>query len=188
MSSGIWREWHICSWRHWDRPWLVLQLHGNLLQYGVTLLLVSQVVHLTPHHWMSLLISGTWEQGVERALHLKQFWWRWPWCAGWTACLWARSIWRWLWAALRWCLSRWTISATGTGALCAWASRRGAGQRHRRLTSGGLSYRLQNWQVESHWMMVVALWGLNAFLLPLSAWLEWADLGQSRLVWNSSCF
>ena len=74
-SSGIWGKWHICSWRRWDRPWLVLWLHGNLLQYGDTLLLVSQVVHLTPHHRMALLVSGTCEQGVERALHLKQFWW-----------------------------------------------------------------------------------------------------------------
>ena len=53
---------------------LVLRLHGNLLQYGDTLLLVSQVVHLTPRYSMPLLISGTCEQGVERALHLKQFW------------------------------------------------------------------------------------------------------------------
>ena len=62
---------------------------------------------------------------------------------GWTACLWAWGVQRQLWAALRWCISWRTISATGTGALCAWASRRGTGQRHRRLTSGGLSYRLR---------------------------------------------
>ena len=64
------------------------------------------------------------------------------WCAGWTACLWAWGVRRRLWADLRWCLSWRTIGATGTGALCAWASRRRTGQRHRRLTSGGLSHRL----------------------------------------------
>ena len=36
-----------------------------------------------------------------------------------------------------------TISATCTGALCAWAARWGTGQGHWRLTSGGLWYRLQ---------------------------------------------
>ena len=50
-----------------------LWLAGNLLQYGDTLLLVSQVVHLTPHHGMALTISGAHKQAVERALHLKQF-------------------------------------------------------------------------------------------------------------------
>ena len=91
-SSGIRGKWHVCSLRHWDRPWLVLWLAGNLLQYSDMLLLVSQVVHLTPHHGMALLVSGTCEQGVERVLHLKQFWQCRPWCADWTACLWARSI------------------------------------------------------------------------------------------------
>ena len=46
---------------------------GNLLQYGDMLLLVSQVVHLTPHHGMALTISCACEQAVERVLHLKQF-------------------------------------------------------------------------------------------------------------------
>ena len=50
-------------------PWLVLWLTGNLLQYGDTLLLVSQVVHLASRHW----ISCACKQAVERALHLKQF-------------------------------------------------------------------------------------------------------------------
>ena len=80
--------------------------HGNLLQYGDMLLLVSQIVHLTAHHSTPLLISGTCEQGVDRALHLKHFWWCRPWCTGWTAGLWAWSVQRWLWAALGWCLSR----------------------------------------------------------------------------------
>ena len=40
------------------------------------------------------------------------------------------------------CLSWRTISATGTGALCTWATRWEAGQRHRRLTSGSLRYRV----------------------------------------------
>ena len=137
-SSGIWGKWHICNWRHWDRPWLVLRLAGNLLQYGDMLLLVSQVVHLTPRHGMTLTISGAHKQAVERALHFKQFGWCRPWCAGWTACLWAQSIQWWLWAAFAWCLRRWTVCATCTGALCAWAARWGTGQRHWRLTSGGL--------------------------------------------------
>ena len=132
-------------------------LTGNLLQYGDTLLLSIWLL-VTGRPWS---VSGTCEQAVERALHLKQFWWRRPWCAGWTACLWAQSIRRRLWAALRWCLRQRTISATGTGALCTWASRWGTGQRHRRLTSGGLIYRLRTGRL-SHWMMVVALWGLNA--------------------------
>ena len=80
---------------------------------------------------------------VERALHLKQFGWCRPWCTGWTACLWARSIRRRLWAALGWCLRRRTIGATCTGALCAWAARWGTGQGHWRLASGGLRYRLR---------------------------------------------
>ena len=46
----------------------------GLLQYGNMLLLVSQVVRLTPHHRMALVISCTCKQAVERALHLKQFW------------------------------------------------------------------------------------------------------------------
>ena len=54
--------------------WLVLWLHGNLLQNGNTLLLVSQVAHLTSHHGTALLVSGPCKQAVERALHLKQFW------------------------------------------------------------------------------------------------------------------
>ena len=70
-SSGIWGRWHVCNWRHWDRPWLVLQLTGNLLQYGDTLLLVSQVVHLAPRHWMALTISSAHKQAVERALHFE---------------------------------------------------------------------------------------------------------------------
>ena len=49
-----------------------------------------------------------------------------------------------------------------TGARCTWAARWGTGQRHWRLTSGGLWLQAANWQVESHWMTVVALWGLNA--------------------------
>ena len=142
-SSGIWGKWHICNWRCWDRPWLVLWLAGNLLQYGDMLLLVSQVVHLTPRHGMALMISHAHKQAVERALHFKQFGWCRPWCAGWTACLWARSIRRWLWAAFGWCLRRRTIHATCTGALCAWAARWGTGQRHWRLASGGLWYRLR---------------------------------------------
>ena len=50
-----------------------LWLAGNLLQNGDTLLLVSQVVHLTSRHGTALLVSGPCEQAVERALHLKQF-------------------------------------------------------------------------------------------------------------------
>ena len=38
-----------------------------------TLLLVFQVVHLTPRHWMALMISRARKQAIERALHLKQF-------------------------------------------------------------------------------------------------------------------
>ena len=93
---------------------------------------------------MALTISCARKQAVERALHLKQFGWCRPRCTGWTACLWARSIRRRLWAALGWCL-RWriTIGATCTGALCAWAARWGTGQRHWRLASGGLRYRLR---------------------------------------------
>ena len=53
--------------------WLVLRLTGNLLQYGDTLLLVSQAVHLAPRHWMALTISGARKQAVERALHFEQF-------------------------------------------------------------------------------------------------------------------
>ena len=142
-SSGIRGKWLICNWRRWDRPRLVLRLAGNLLQYGDTLLLVSQVVHLAPRHWMALTISFACKQAVERTLHLKQFWWCRPWCTGWTACLWARSIPWWLWAAFRWCLRRTTIGATCTGACCAWAARWGTGQRHWRLTSGGLRHRLR---------------------------------------------
>ena len=56
-----------------ETGWLVLWLAGNLLQYGDTLLLVSQVVHLTPRHGMALTISRARKQAVERALHLKQF-------------------------------------------------------------------------------------------------------------------
>ena len=51
------------------RGWLA----GNLLQYGNTLLLVSQVVHLASRHGMALTISCAHKQAVERALHLKQF-------------------------------------------------------------------------------------------------------------------
>ena len=54
------------------RGWF-LRLTGNLLQYGDTLLLVSQVVHLASRHWMALTISCARKQAVERALHLKQF-------------------------------------------------------------------------------------------------------------------
>ena len=181
-------KWHICNWRCWDRSRLVLWLAGNLLQYGVMLLLVSQVVHLTPRHGMALMISCAHKQAVERALHLKQFGWCRLRCAGWTACLWARSIWRWLWAALGWCLRWRTISATGTGALCAWASRWGTGQGHWRLASGGLRYRLWTGRLRvTGWR----LW-LSEVWMPcsyhLSAWLEWADLGQSRSVWIPSCF
>ena len=144
MSSGIWGKWHICNWRRWDGPLLVLRLTGNLLQYSNTLLLVSQVVHLASHHWMALTISCARKQAVERALHLKQFGWCRPRCTGWTACLLARSIRRRLWAALGWCLrQRTAIGATCTGALCAWAARWGTGQGHWRLTSGGLWYRLR---------------------------------------------
>ena len=124
-SSRIWGEWHICNWRRWDRPWLVLWLAGNLLQCGDMLLLVSQVVHLTPHHGMALTISGARKQAVERVLHLKQFGWCRPRCTGWTACLWAQSIGRWLWTAFGWCLRWRTIGATCTGALCARAARWG---------------------------------------------------------------
>ena len=92
---------------------------------------------------MALTISCARKQAVERALHPKQFGWCWPRCTGWTACLWAWSIRRRLWAALRWCLRRTAIGATCTGARCAWAARWGTGQRHWRLTSGGLWYRLR---------------------------------------------
>ena len=63
----------------------------------------------------------------------------------WLNCLsLAWSIRRWLWAAFGWCLRWWTaIGATCTGALCAWAARWGTGQRHWRLSSGGLWYRLR---------------------------------------------
>ena len=44
-----------------------------LLQYGDRLLLVSQVVHLAPRHWMALMTSGARMQAVERALHFEQF-------------------------------------------------------------------------------------------------------------------
>ena len=44
-SLGIWRKWHTGCWRHWDRPWLVMQLHGNVLQDSDTLLLFSYVAH-----------------------------------------------------------------------------------------------------------------------------------------------
>ena len=108
-SSGIWGKWHVCNWRCWDRPWLVLQLAGNLLQYGDMLLLVSQVAHLTSRHGMALTISCAHKQAIERALHLKQFGWCRPWCTGWNACLWAQSIQRWLWAALGWFLRQTTI-------------------------------------------------------------------------------
>ena len=47
---------------------------ASVQQYADVVLSLSQVVHLTPHHSMPLLISGTCEQGVERALYLKQFW------------------------------------------------------------------------------------------------------------------
>ena len=181
-SSGIRGKWHVCNWRHWDRPWLVLRLTGNLLQYSDMLLLVSQVVYLAPRHWMALTISGAGKQAVERALHLKQFGWSKPWCAGWTACLRAWSIRRWLWTAFRWCLRRWTVHATCTGVLCAWAARWGTGQKHWRLTSGGLWYRLWTGRLRVTGWWFVALWGLNALKLPLSAWLEWADLGQSHSV------
>ena len=40
MSLGIRGKWHICCWKCWDRPWLVLQLHSHLLQDGDPLLLV----------------------------------------------------------------------------------------------------------------------------------------------------
>ena len=85
--QGYRGKWLFCNWRHWDGLWLVLPLAGNLLQYGDTLLLVSQVVHLASHHWMALTISCARKQAVERALHLKQFGWCRPWCTGWTACL-----------------------------------------------------------------------------------------------------
>ena len=52
------------------RGWFC-RLTGNLLQYGDMLLLVSQVVHLAPRHWMALMISGARKQAVERALHFK---------------------------------------------------------------------------------------------------------------------
>ena len=52
----------------WFCGWL-----ATCFQYGDTLLLVSQVVHLTPHHGMALMISCARKQAVERALHLKQF-------------------------------------------------------------------------------------------------------------------
>ena len=142
-SSGIRGKWLFCNWRCWDGPWLVLRLTGSLLQYGDMLLLVSQVVHLASRHWMALTISCAQKQAVERALHLKQFGWCRPQYTCWTACLWARSIRRWLWAALGWCLRRTAIGATCTGALCAWAARWGTGQRHWRLASGGLRYRLR---------------------------------------------
>ena len=108
----------------------------------------------------------------ERSIS-SNFWRCRPWCAGWTACLWAQSIRRQLWAALRWCIRWRTISATGTGALCAWASRQGTGQRHRRLTSGGLSYRLQTGRLRvTGWL----LW-LSEVWMPCSypCLLDWNE-------------
>ena len=132
-SSGIWGKWHACCWRRWDWPLLVLQLHGNLLQDGDPLLLFSQIAHLSPRHCVSLFLSHTSQQAVERALHLWwQFWWRWSRRTGWCwCCLWAWSVWRRLRAAFRWCLRRRrrTISATCTGARCAWVARWGTGQK-----------------------------------------------------------
>ena len=55
------------------RGWFCGWLAGNLLQYGDTLLLVSQVAHLTSHHWMALTISCARKQAVERTFYLKQF-------------------------------------------------------------------------------------------------------------------
>ena len=45
---------HICNWRRWDRPWLVLWLAGNLLQYG-DMLLLSIWLLITGWPWRSLV-------------------------------------------------------------------------------------------------------------------------------------
>ena len=59
---------------HWLLEVLRQALAGNLLQDSDMLLLLSQVVHLTPCNCTPLLLSGTCEQGVESVLHLKWFW------------------------------------------------------------------------------------------------------------------
>ena len=105
----------------------------------------------------------------------------------WTACVWDWSILIQLWAALR-CWLSCTISATGTGALCASASREGTGQWHWRLASGGLWYRLQTGRLR---VIGWRLWLSEVWMpcsWPLSTWLEWADLGQSHSVWQGSLF